>query len=236
MVFTDPPYGVYYGHDHKELQKKSGGKFSKKRDQHTITGDNLSVNECAEKIWKPAFKNFYEASKEDCSFYLSMCQGGGQMLMMSSMMSVYWQVKHELIWVKNSAVFSMGRLDYDYQHEPILFGWKKKHNFYKKGMHTKSIWNINKPLSSELHPTMKPVELIENALLNSSLKGQIVIDFFGGSGSTLIACEKLNRRCCMMEIEPRYCDVILERWAKFTGKDPIREDGKKWSEVQNEAS
>jgi DNA modification methylase len=79
---------------------------------------------------------------------------------------------------------------------------------------------------------MKPVALIENALLNSTEANNIVVDLFGGSGSTLIACEKLNRKCYMMEIDPIYCDVILDRWSSFTNKDPIREDGKKWSEIK----
>jgi DNA modification methylase len=129
----------------------------------------------------------------------------------------------------------MGRLDYDYQHEPILYGWKKKHNWYGNGKFLKSIWQIDKPHKSDLHPTMKPIELIANALLNSTLENNNVIDVFGGSGSTLIACEQLNRKCYIMEIDPIYIDVIIERWAKFTNKDPIRlNDNKKWSEIKNE--
>ena len=138
-------------------------------------------------------------------------------MMMMMMMNQHWQIKHELIWVKSSPVFSMGRLDYDYQHEPILFGWKKTHNFYGKGIFTKSVWEIPKPNRSDLHPTMKPVELVENALLNSSLGGDICLDSFGGSGSTLIACEKLRRKCRMMEIDEHYCDVIIARWELYTG-------------------
>ena len=117
----------------------------------------------------------------------------------------------------------MGRLDYDYQYEPILFGWKKKHKFYGKGEMVKSIWEIPKPSKSELHPTMKPVALVENALLNSSLPGQIILDPFLGSGTTLIACEKLNRKCYGIEIDPIYCDVIVERWETYTGKKAKRQ-------------
>jgi DNA modification methylase len=120
--------------------------------------------------------------------------------------------------VKNSPTFSMGRLDYDYQHEPIVYGWNKKHNFYGEGEFNKSIWNIDKPKKCDLHPTMKPIRLVENALLNSSLIGDNVADFFGGSGTTLIACEQLNRKCFMMEFDPHYCDVIIARWEKLTGK------------------
>ncbi|MFA6972901.1 MAG: DNA methyltransferase [Gallionella sp.] len=219
MVFTDPPYAVNYGADQDLLNMKSGNKA--KLVARPIEGDNMTAEECSEKLWRPSFKNLYEFSKDDCSFYMTMCQGGDQMMMMM-MMSENWQIKHELIWVKSSPVFSMGRLDYDYQHEPILFGWKKKHNFYGNGQFLKSIWTIPKPSKSDLHPTMKPVELIENALANSSKKDDICLDLFLGSGSTLIACEKLNRICYGMELEPHYIDVIIARWQEFTGKVAVK--------------
>jgi DNA modification methylase len=146
-------------------------------------------------------------------------QGGelGLMMMMMMMMSGL-PIKHVLIWNKNRQNFSLGRLDYEYKHEPILFTWKEKHNFYGAGMYRNSVWDINKELKCDKHPTMKPIELVENALLNSSKLNDTVIDLFGGSGSTLIACEKLNRKCYMMEIDPHYCDVILKRWEDYTGK------------------
>ena len=232
MVFTDPPYAVNYGADQDVLNKKSGGKF--RLTARPIINDNLTAEQCAELLWKPAFKNYYEVANDDCSFYMTMCQGGDQMMMMMMMMSEHWQVKHELIWVKSSPVFSMGRLDYDYQHEPILYGWKKKHNWYGKGQFLKSIWEIPKPNKSDLHTTMKPLALMENALMNSSLENNICIDFFLGSGSTLIACEKTNRICYGMEIDPHYTSVILDRWANYTGKDPIREDGKSWQKIKED--
>jgi len=212
MVFTDPPYAVNYGADQETLNKKSGNKF--RLIARPIIGDNLTTEECAEQLWKPSFKNLYDFANDDCSFYMTMCQGGDQMMMMM-MMSQNWQIKHELIWVKSSPVFSMGRLDYDYKHEPILFGWKKKHNFYGKGEFQNSIWEIPKPSKSELHPTMKPIALVSNALLNSSLPNQIVIDLFLGSGTTLIACEQLNRQCFGMEIDAHYTDVIMKRYIDF---------------------
>ena len=135
---------------------------------------------------------------------------------MMMMMNENWQIKHELIWVKSSPVFFMGRLDYDYRHEPILFGWEKKHNFYGRGEFKNSIWEIPKPNKNDLHPTMKPIALITNALQNSSKSEDIILDVFGGSGSTLIACEQLNRKCYMMEIDPVYIQVILERYVKYS--------------------
>ena len=143
-------------------------------------------------------------------------------MMMMMMCAAFWQVKHELIWLKNNHV--LGRADYLYKHEPILFGWKKKHNFYGKGKFNKSVWEIDKPLKSDLHPTMKPIALIENALLNSSESGDAVLDLFGGSGSTLIACEQLNRACFMMELDPKYVDVIIQRWERLTGRKAERAD------------
>lgn len=221
MVFTDPPYGVGY-------EKKSDEILGNGRKSSKISGDDLS-REDLEKIISGAFKSIYENIKDDASYYITSPQGGelGLMMMMMMMMQAGIQCRHCLIWVKNSPVFSMGRLDYDYQHEPILYGWKKKHHFFGKGAHTKSTWQINRPSESKLHPTMKPVELIENAVLNSTQKNMVVLDLFLGSGSTMIACEKTGRRCYGIEIDPVYCDVIVKRWAEYSGAKSILRNGKK---------
>lgn len=124
--------------------------------------------------------------------------------------------RHVIIWVKNNHV--LGRCDYNYKHEPIFFGWTKSHRFYGKGKNKTSVWEVDKPLKSDLHPTMKPIELMENALLNSSKENQICLDPFLGSGSTLIACEKTNRICYGLEIDCLYIDVIIKRWEDYTGK------------------
>ena len=228
LVFTDPPYNVAVGDKNKVLNQFQPSN----RITENIANDKCKTDEeISEKLWLPAFTNLYAYAKDECSIYVTMPQGGTHMMMMMMMHKACWNVKHELIWVKNSPTFSMGRLDYDYQHEPILYGWKKSHNFYGKGKYTKSIWTIDKPKKCDLHPTMKPIELIENALLNSSLEGHIVLDLFGGSGSTLIACEQLKRKCRMMELDEHYCDVILQRWQKLTGKEAVRIDGVRFSEV-----
>ena len=214
MVFTDPPYSVNYTKKSKEVLKS--------KNYVEIKNDNLPIKETAERIWSPVFKNMYENSNDHCSFYMTMPQGGDQMMMMMMMMmGENWKVKHELIWVKDAPVFSMGRLDYDYKHEPIMYGWKKKHNFIGRGEYTKSVWEI-KRTENKLHPTMKPVELIINAIKNSSNYKDNVIDYFLGSGSTLIACEKTNRKCYGMEIDPHYCDVIVKRWEDYTGNKAER--------------
>ncbi len=135
--------------------------------------------------------------------------------------------RHVIIWVKNSAIFSMGRLDYDYQHEPLLYGWATKHKFYGNGRFTKSVWEIPKPHRSGLHPTTKPLALVENALQNSSQRGDVVLDPFCGSGTTLIASERLGRKCRAMEIEPHYCDVIIKRFCALTGESEDKIHGSK---------
>ena len=216
MVFTDPPYNVNYADKNSFLNEAD----KRNRIQEDIENDHYSDdNECGEKLWKPAFSNCYENAKDKCSIYVTMPQGGAHMMMMMMIKESGWQVKHELIWVKNNHV--LGRVDYYYKHEPILYGWKKGHKWYGKGKFDKSVWEIDKPLKSDLHPTMKPIELIENALLNSSNKNDLILDLFGGSGSTLIASEKKGRKARLMEIEPKYCDVIRKRytkWAKENGK------------------
>jgi DNA modification methylase len=218
LIFTDPPYGVGY-------EKKTNTILGNGRASSTIKGDNSGVSETAEKLWRPAFKRLYESAKDECSFYMTMCQGGDQMMMVMMMMSEHWQVKHELIWVKGSPVFAMGRLDYDYKHEPIIYGWKKKHKFYGKGEFTKSVWDIPKPSKSEYHPTTKPIPLVGNAILNSSLEGQIVADFFMGSGTTMIACHQLSRICYGIEIDPKYCQIIIDRMKHLQSDILVKRNG-----------
>ena len=217
MVFTDPPYNVNYADKNIFLNNADKGN----RIQDDIENDHAGSDETAKNdLWLPALKNMVDNSADDCSIYVTMPQGGAHMMMMMSAQEAGWQVKHELIWVKNNHV--LGRVDYLYKHEPILFGWKHKHKFYGNGEHTKSVWEIPKPQKSDLHPTMKPIALIANALLNSSQEGDNILDVFGGSGSTLIACEQLNRKCYMMEMSPKYVDVIIKRWGEYTGKKAVK--------------
>lgn len=228
MVFTDPPYNVAIGSKNAVLNEMNHAKRGH-RVETEIAGDKgLTDAEIGEQLWKPAFQNMADYAKDDCSIYVTMPQGGTHMMMM--MADACWQVKHELMWLKNQPTFSMGRLDYDYKHEPIMYGWKKTHNFYGKGKFTKSVWEIDKPRESKLHPTMKPIELIANALENSTKENDCVLDVFGGSGSTLIACEQLKRKCYMCELDPHYVDVIIQRYINLKGTDKevfLIRDGKK---------
>lgn len=209
MVFTDPPYGVAIGDKNKFLnQFRKGGS-----NVENIEGDTLS-KDALFKMLVASFTNIREAMKDSASIYVTAPQGGELGLMMM-MTEAGLPVRHILNWVKNHPTFSMGRLDYEYCHEPILYTWKKTHKHYGLGQFNTSVWYVDKPNRSKDHPTMKPVELMLNAILNSTKPGQIVIDFFGGSGSTLIACQQSNRKCRIMEIEPLYCQVIVDRWESY---------------------
>lgn len=215
LITTDPPYNVAIGSKNVFLNEFQEAK----RIVTDIKGDKgMTDEECGEKLWKPAFANMRLFAKDNCSIYVTMPQGGAHMMMMMMMMSADWQVKHELIWVKNSPTFSMGRLNYDYKHEPFVFGWADSHKFYGKGRCKTSIWDFDKPRKCDLHPTMKPVALFEEMIFNSSEKDNVVLDLFGGSGTTLIACEQTNRKARLMELDPHYCDVIIQRWEDLTGK------------------
>jgi DNA modification methylase len=139
-----------------------------------------------------------------------------------------------LVWGKST--FTLGRSDYQRQYEPILYGWRKGDSHYWCGARDQSdLWLFDKPHANDLHPTMKPVALIERAIRNSSRRKEMVLDPFAGSGSTLIACEKTGRRARLIETEPHYCDVIIERWQKFTGEEARHErQGLTFSQVRRD--
>ena len=211
LFFTDPPYGVSYADKNAFLNAISRGN----RIQTPINNDHKSLIEMKE-IWLKSFNNALNVATKGASYYICSPQGGELMMMMMMILEAGWELKHTIIWVKNNHV--LGRSDYNYKHEPIIYGWKEGgHKFYSKGSEV-SVWEIDKPHKSDLHPTMKPIELCARAIKNSSLVGDNVLDLFGGSGSTLIACEQLQRNCYMMELDPHYCDVIITRWETFTGQ------------------
>jgi DNA modification methylase len=139
-----------------------------------------------------------------------------------------------LIWSKNQ--FTLSRADYQMQHENLIYGWAPGGTHYWCGKRDQgTIWNIAKPRVNDLHPTQKPVELIERALENSSRANDLVIDFCGGSGSTLIACHKNGRQCRLIEMDRQYADVIVERWQQFSGQTAVLEaDGRSFAEVREE--
>lgn len=219
MTFTDPPYGVAIGSKNKMLNEVCGDEG--RRVTVDIENDNIDIDTLHE-ILVSAFTNLRENSEEDASYYVTSPQGGELGMMMMMMKESGLPVRHLLIWVKNVATFSMRRLDYDYQHEPIMYTWGKSHKFYGSGEIKTTIWPFDKPRKCDLHPTMKPVGLVAEAIKNSSKPGDIVTDIFGGSGTTIIACEQLGREARVMELDPHYCDVIIKRWENLTGRQAER--------------
>jgi len=203
MVFTDPPYNVDYGNAAKDKMRGNDRK---------IMNDNLG----------DGFEAFlYDA----CVNMVTVCKGAIYVCMSSSELHTLQKAfvaaggkwSTFVIWAKNT--FTLGRSDYQRQYEPILYGWKQGTDHFWCGARDQGdVWFVNKPTKNDLHPTMKPVELVERAIRNSSKSRDIVLDCFGGSGSTLIACEKAGRQARLIELDPKYCDVIVQRWEEFTGK------------------
>lgn len=204
MVFTDPPYGVNY----------EGGT----KDKLTIQNDDTTDT------FTKTIDNFI--TKPGAAYYVC-CPPGSNFMDFATAFVTKCKISSTIIWVKNSMVLGHG--DYHYQHEPILYGWDKEgtHKFYGSRNQT-TIWGIDRPSKSKEHPTMKPLALVGKAIKNSSKSGAIVLDLFGGSGSTLIACEQLDRTCYMMELDPKYCDVIRKRYAKFANNNELPEN---WAEL-----
>lgn len=219
MVFTDPPYGVAIGSKNKILNSvQKAGRCTQNIENDTLGADDLRG------LIVGAMTNARLSCEPNACYYVTAPQRGDLGLMMQeAMRDAGLPVRHILIWRKNTATFSLGRLDYDYQHEPIFYTWTEKHHNYRKGDNRTTVWDYNKPLKCDLHPTMKPVELVANCMKDGTLLGDKVLDLFGGSGTTLIAAEQLGRKCFMMELDPHYCDVIIARWEKLTGKTAILE-------------
>ena len=215
-VWTDPPYGVaIVGGNHSlspEERKAAGGK--------TIENDALSISEL-EDFLRSALGAAIAACRPGSAWYVSAPDGrrGIAFSVVLTELSVW---RHSLVWVKDSLV--MGRSDYHYRHEPIYYGWTPggPHDWFGDRSQT-TVIEIPRPRRNAEHPTMKPVELVARCLNNSAPRGGLVLDPFGGSGSTLLACEYTGRKGRLIELDPRYVDVICRRWQDFTGAKPMLE-------------
>ena len=208
MLFTDPPYNVNYG------TFKGNVKNNFRFKERTIQNDNMSEDEFYSFLCNFVI-NAKDYVKSGSPFYI--CYGERNAIQfLTAFKDAGLYHSSNIIWKKNALV--LGRADYHYIHEPIFYGWidGQTHIYFGDRKQT-SVWECNRPTNSKLHPTMKPIELIEKALMNSSKNEDIVLETFGGSGSTLIACQKNNRRCYTIELDPKYCDVIIQRWEDFTG-------------------
>ena len=209
MIFQDPPYNVDYANSPKD----------KLRGTHRpILNDNLGEG----------FQAFLLAALKPA---LQRCDGAIYIAMSSSELDTLQSAFRAaggkwstfIIWAKHT--FTLGHADYQRQYEPILYGWREGANRHWCGDRDQGdVWEIKKPAKNALHPTQKPVEVPERAIRNSSRPGSLVLDCFGGSGSTLIACERTGRVCRVMELDPKYCDVIVRRWQDWTGQKAQRAD------------
>lgn len=222
-VFTDPPYGVSLVGKNRALD--AIGRASSVRDHSKdIEDDDLKPEELKARLLPAFVLTRRLAMADDCTVFMTAPQGGqlGLMMMMMMMQEAGLIPRHVLIWAKDSPTFSIGRLDYDYQHEPILMTWLKRHKRPRGGAHHTSVWEIPKPRESADHPTQKPVELYVNAYLNHTDALDVVYEPYAGSGTAFIAATQTGRRCCGIELKPEYCDVIVRRWEALTGKKAER--------------
>lgn len=207
MVFTDPPYNVNYGDTAKDkLRSKGGAKAGRK-----IMNDNLGDD--FEAFLTAACKNMLAHTKGA----LYICMSSSELdTLQSAFRNAGGKWSTFIIWAKNT--FTLGRSDYQRQYEPILYGWKDGNDRYWCGARDQGdVWFYNKPQKNDLHPTMKPVDLVVRGIKNSSKTLDIVLDPFGGSGSTLIAAEHTGRQARLIELDPKYVDVIVRRWQEITG-------------------
>ena len=204
MTFTDPPYNVDYGNSMKDTIRGNN---------NSILNDNLGND--FPKFLLDVCTNILEFTKGACY----ICMSSSELhTLQKAFIDAGGKWSTFIIWAKNH--FTLGRSDYQRQYEPILYGWKAKNDHYWCGDRNQSdVWYFNKPLKSTLHPTMKPVELCKKAILNSSKTDDIILDPFGGSGSSLIACEQVKRRCRSIELDEKYVDVIIKRWQDISGKE-----------------
>lgn len=211
---TDPPYNVDYSSKNNFLNKYDKGNSI----QTSIKNDKKTSNDFYDFLFQ-VFSNVYSIINSGGVFYV-FYPHIEYINFFNALNNSFLKVHQNLVWCKNNHVLGMN--DYHYKHEPLFYGWKEgKHNWYNDRSQT-TVLNFNKPLKNDLHPTMKPIDLLAYLLQNSSKKDDIVVDTFGGSGSTLIACEQLNRTCYMMELDEHYCDVIIQRWENLTGKKAER--------------
>src|SRR5665213_2334305 len=214
LVFTDPPYNVdYEGYTEARLK---------------IKGDRMSAAEF-KSFLEATFRSYRTVVKPGASLYV--CHASSwQREFQDALESAGLEVRCQIIWAKNTFAWGFGR--YTFQHEPLFYCHVtgEKDSWYGDKSQS-TLWNEKKPAANRIHPTAKPVELIERALLNSSKSGDIIADLFGGSGSTLIACERRNRKARLMEIDPKYADCIVRRYQEYTGKTAVLDGGNAFDEV-----
>ena len=219
MLITDPPYNVAYGGaggNAANKNKVDGGK----RNTQTILNDDMS-DDAFRQFLRDAFTTATTVMKPGAVFYIWHADSEGYNFR-GACRDAGLTVRQCLIWKKSQLV--MGRQDYHWKHEPCLYGWKDgAGHLWAADRKQTTILEFDKPSTNDVHPTMKPVALFEYQMLNNTKGADVVLDLFGGSGTTAIACEKHGRHARLMELDPKYCDVICKRWMEFSGKTAILE-------------
>lgn len=215
MWLTDPPYNVAYE--------------GKTKDALTIENDAMG-NDDFRQFLSDSYSAADAVMKSGAVFYIWHADSEGYNFR-GAAFDIGWQVRQCLIWKKQTMV--MGRQDYHWKHEPCLYGWKEgASHLWATDRKQTTILEFDRPSRNKEHPTMKPVELFAYQMQNNTKGDDLVLDSFAGSGTTAIACEKFNRRARLMELDPKYCDVIIKRWQDFTGKEAINEQtGKTYAET-----
>lgn len=204
MLLTDPPYNVDYE--------------GKTVDALKIENDNMTSTEFYNFLLD-SFRNMFEVTKCGSSVYVFHADTEG-LNFRNAFNAVGFKLAQCLVWVKNT--FVMGRQDYQWRHEPILYGWKEgAGHYFIDDRKQSTVLEFDKPTRNAEHPTMKPIDLLVYLIKNSSKENDLILDLFGGSGSTLIAAEQVKRRCYTMELDPKYCDVIVKRWELLTGEKAV---------------
>jgi len=202
MIFTDPPYGVNY----------DGGHATEKR-REKLKNDNVT------NMYGLPILNAFKFSKKNAALYLWFADTKVESVI-EGLNNANWQIRSWIIWNKNMAQFGAISAQYKQKHEPCIYAFKKGEVVNWCGPTNEvSVWDINRHSKNEFHPTQKPIELVLRALNNHN--ANLILDLFGGSGSTLIAAEQIKRTCYMMELDPKYCDVIIERWENLTGEKAV---------------
>lgn len=215
LYLTDPPYNVAYGYDGARSE-------GHRKDGLVVLNDKMD-NDKFEEFLTNAFNAANSNMEKGASFYIFHSDGYSYWFRKALINTVDLELRENLVWVKNSMV--LGRQDYQWRHEPCLYGWKKgaSHNWFSDRKQT-TVLEFDRPTKSIEHPTMKPIPLFAYLIQNSSQENWNVYDSFGGSGTTLIAAEQLNRNAFLMELDPHYCDVIIARWEKLTGEKAVKID------------
>lgn len=227
MVLTDPPYGVSFVGVKGTMY--SSGKKAGKNSAEMIKADDLRGDDLTQ-LFTDSISCAHAASKDGAAMYIFFAINRSAETL-AGLSKVGLEIRNWLIWDKGNVGFHAMGAQYKPNYESFLYCYKTGRSpAWYGGQKEQTIWRH--PIEREgLHPTMKPVSLLQRALENNSKQGDEILDLFGGSGSTLIACEKTTRHCRMMELDPKYCDVIIKRWQEFTGKQAVHENGKTYDEL-----